>query len=212
MTDYPENCRRCDNAIRRGKARGLCSSCHETLRLAGRLDEYPTRKPDTQAAVRPLYEAGKQAAEIARELGITRNAAWCAIRAIRQKDANVTGYRYESPNGVAIWAKLTYSAPAVEPECADQYDLFVGWLGDVSPMRGRFPQTWAQPYIAAALAVCARCPMQAWCVNEVVRPRESKVTIIAGGALWHDGKPRWTLAQQEALEAAQDADRVDAVA
>lgn len=203
-------CKRCQNTCPTGKARGICSSCHETLRLRGHLDEYPVLRADTQGRVRPLYEQGKGAAEISRILGITRNAAWCAIRAIRDKEAghHVTGYRYESPNGVDIWAKLHVPHPGIDDvECKSRHDLFVDWLDGNTRhlMRHGAPDLWAQTYIAAALAVCARCPVRDWCVT-ATKPEQSKVSIIAGGKVWHGGEVVWDLARQEALEAAQVAE------
>ncbi len=202
-------CRRCGKRARATAGRGLCSNCHETVTTNGRIEDYPLRRPDTQGRVRPLYEQGKGAAEISRILGITRNAAWCAIRAIRTKEAGtVTGYRYESPNGVDLWAKLHVPHPGIDDvECKSRHDLFVDWLDGNTRhlMRHGAPDTWAQKYIAAALAVCARCPVRDWCV-EATKPQQSKVSIIAGGAVWHGGEVVWDLARQEALEAAQDAE------
>ena len=199
-------CKRCQNTCPTGKARGICSSCHETLRLRGHLDEYPVLRADTQGRVRPLYEQGKGAAEISRILGITRNAAWCAIRAIRAKEGNaVTGYRYESPNSLGFWAKLHVPAPPIEPECKGQQHL-TDIPGDQVRhfMKNGRPSTFAQMQTRAALAMCARCPVRDWCVDEATRPETSRVSIIAGGNVYINGEVVWDIERQEALEAEQD--------
>lgn len=181
------------------KGRGLCSTCQETERLAGRLTQWADDKPDTQGKVLPFYLAGEQPAQVAARLGITRNAASCAFRALRAKGVEPVTAN-ESP-----WARLYVSPPAAEPECVGATWTFVDkWDGNTRHlMRDGAPDVWARTSIAEAFAMCARCPVRDWCVAATA-PESSKVTIIAGGTLWHDGVAVWTLTQQEALEAAQD--------
>lgn len=195
MGDRYATCRRCKNRCPRGKARGICSTCHETLRTSGRLDEFPVLRPDTQGRVRPLLAQGMAPAQIARELGITRNAAFCAVRAIRRKEGT------HDVNGIE---RLYVSPPPAEPECTGRPDLFVDWLTTPGVMRNGHPTEWAQLYVREALRICARCPVQQWCVDVATVPHRSGVTIIAGGKLWVKGRVVWDVARQEAWEAAQD--------
>ena len=55
--------------------------------------------------------------------------------------------------------------------------------------------------IATALAVCATCPLATrdWCLD-AVRPKQSGVSIIAGGAVWSRGRRVWTIEKQRRLE------------
>jgi hypothetical protein len=176
----------------------------------GLLDHTQTTPAERKAAARLMDARGVSRNDIARRTRLNYSTLWREFR----KDEPVTGYRYESPNGVAIWAKLHVPHPGVDDvECKSRHDLFADWLeGNTRHlMRHGAPDVWAQRYIGEALAVCARCPVREWCVT-ATKPQQSRVSIIAGGSVWHDGVEVWTLAQQEALAAAQDADREDAVA
>lgn len=177
----------------------------------GLRDWTTTTSEERRLAAWHLDRAGVSRGEIARRTRLNSRTLY-AVYAL--EDDPMTGYRYESPNGVALWAKLHVPHPGVDDiECKSRHDLFADWLeGNTRHlMRHGAPDVWAQRYIGEALAVCARCPVREWCVT-ATKPQQSRVAIIAGGSVWHDGVEVWTLAQQEALEAAQDADREDAVA
>lgn len=170
--------------------------------IDGHLDWTETTSEERRAAAWHMDRRGVSRAEIQRR---THLGSQSLYRTYALTEDPMTGYRYDGVNAHAMWEKLNLSRPPSEPECAGKPHLFVDWLTD-SPMRGGYPETWAQPFLAAALAMCNRCPLQRWCVEEAVQPHRSKVTIIAGGALWAKGVRRWTIADQERLGGAQARD------
>lgn len=164
--------------------------------IDGHLDWTQTTSEERRIAAWHMDRAGVSRAEIQRR---THLGSQSLYRMYALTDDPMPGNGTGTPHDAPIWARLAVSVPDAEPECKGKPHLFVDWITD-SPMRGGYPVTWAQPLLAAALAMCNRCPLQEWCVREAVQPHRSRVTIIAGGALWVKGRRVWTVADQERLE------------
>jgi hypothetical protein len=160
--------------------RGLCWPCYRNRSNAGVLHEYPTmNKVDRLGPVTALVAAGiTDRQEIAARLGCSINSVDGALRRLRQK------------------------MPAALP-VVSAFDQLPPWPDEPTPCKDADPElffpSWSggsfinanRDQIEEALSYCDRCPLASkrWC-EQVVRPKEGRISGVAGGRVYIKGRPQ----------------------
>lgn len=195
----PRTCIQCPKTNIKG--RGLCEGCYRLARYNGTLGNYTLGRPESRAdEVMKLRAAGMTYQQIADTIGgTTKVAVEMVYRRARGKVAPFS-----------VWEKM-YVAPAPDtiacPPLSPLFDITpipgVGVVVDRS--RGRHLAHELAQQVDAALGYCADCPLatRAWCV-ESARPKESGASMVAGGVVWAQGRPVWTLEDQRRANAEWD--------
>jgi len=159
--------------------RGLCTTCYDRAKTSGRLGEYAPLHVDRRGTVADLVDQGHVTPKaIAERLGITRNAAFMALKKLR-----VEGYGNPTVAPTAPWA-IPIPTPPTETPCAGVTMDSDGLLPkELHPDRN--------PDIRNGLTLCAACPLatRQWCLD-VMDPRGlgKEWQGIAGGVVWSHGR------------------------
>lgn len=109
-----------------------------------------------------------------------------------------------------VWAKMYTPPPPAQPPCVDSdpdlffFDAYAESTGVMNrKTTPRQPRNDYALQIATALRVCPSCPLatRQWCLD-AVRPQHSGVCIIAGGVVFANGRPVWSLEDERRREVA----------
>ena len=159
--------------------RGLCTTCYDRAKTAGRLGDYAPLHVDRRGTVADLVDQGHVTPKaIAERLGITRNAAFMALKKLR-----VEGYGNPTVAPTAPWLIPIPDAPTEVP-C-------VGEVMDYDGLKPHELRPDRNPVVADGLSLCASCPLatKRWCLD-VMRPTTlgREWQGIAGGVVWSHGR------------------------
>jgi len=171
--------------------RGLCTTCYDRAKTAGRLAEYPPMHVNRRASVAALVDEGLVTPKaVADRLGITRNAAFMALSKLRHE-----GYGVPSQQQTPPWLRLVPAPPTDVPCTGEAMDFDGLKPHELTPARN--------PAVADALSFCAGCPLatRQWCLD-VMDPRGlgDEWQGVAGGIVWSHGRVVYIAA--EPVEAA----------